>query len=131
WMASHGKTQEQIDKVHSGFEASRVFVIVGMIWVIGYFDGVIFKDLFDDLKEMFINAGWVYFAFAVIFSLVLFRIMERLGEVEEAAQKTEADKVTQKTEADTVTQKTEADKAIQKTEADEATQKTEADKATQ
>lgn len=85
-MTSSGKTKTQIDGIHSVAEGIRSLWVVCIIFLILYFDYIIFADLFDDLKKMFIDGGWTYFAFAVMFSLVLFRVIGRLKDANKAAK---------------------------------------------
>jgi hypothetical protein len=87
-MTSSRRSKAQIERFHSRVEIIRGSFIAVIISIIVFFDVLIFKDMFDDLKEMLIESdGWVYFALSAIFSLILFRMIERLREVNEAANK--------------------------------------------
>ena len=70
-----------VRRIHFIFESIRSCIVAGIIvWTI-WFDYWIFRDLLDDLQDMFVHAGWTYTAFIVIFAILLFRIIKRFEEV--------------------------------------------------
>jgi hypothetical protein len=75
---SAAQKKVQLKKLHFGSEVFRSGAIVLIISIMIYLDYIIFRDLFEELMEMLINAGWIYLSFTFIFSIVVFRLLKRL-----------------------------------------------------